>query len=82
MGAPRFETVADMGTVDTPKQRLAVTYLVASGLLQWFGIAEPAQLRPDGTPVADAYGTSRYYQVRQWGNDNGIDVELRPGDTS
>lgn len=74
-GRPTAETVADLGAVDTVQRRLAVSYQAASGLLQWFGLAEPDQLKPDGTIVLAGYSGSRARQAFRWAKDHTVETE-------
>jgi hypothetical protein len=75
-GRPRTATMADLAAVDTVQRRLAVAYQALAGLLQWFGMAEPAQLRPDGTIQPAQFLMSRYSQVEQWAGIFGVDAEV------
>lgn len=79
-GRPLAETVADLTAVDTDQQRLSVTYRLLAGLLQWFGMAEPAQLRPSGALVARQFGMGSYRQIIEWAVRHGVEVERLPGD--
>jgi len=74
-GHPRAETVIDLSNLDTVQQRLAVTYGLLAGLLQWFGLAEPAQLRRNGAVVARGFGLRRARQVVAWAEQGDVDVE-------
>jgi hypothetical protein len=51
---------------------------VLSGLLQWFGLPEPAQLNPDGTLIAAQFELGVYRNVERWAKDHGVNVELLP----
>lgn len=74
-GRPNAETVADLAAVDTIQQRLAISYQAAAGLLQWFGLAEPDQLRPDGTIVLAGFSYSQSRQALEWAKRNSVQTE-------
>lgn len=71
-------TVADLANVATLQQRLSVAHGALSGLLQWFGVAEPPQLQRDGTIVPQQFTMSHYRQVERWAADHGVLVQLLP----
>jgi hypothetical protein len=71
-------TVADLAAVSSLQQRLAVTHAALSGLLQWFGVAEPPQLLRDGTIVPQQFTMSRYREVERWAADHGVPAKLLP----
>jgi hypothetical protein len=74
--APRTSTVVDLRAAGNIQQRLAVTYRVLAGLLQWFGLAEPRQLLPDGTIVPAEFRMSNYREVERWARANEVDARL------
>ncbi|MDQ3569831.1 MAG: ATP-binding protein [Actinomycetota bacterium] len=71
-------TVADLAAVSSLQQRLTVTHAALSGLLQWFGVAEPPQILRDGTIVPQQFTMSRYRQVERWAADHGVLAKLLP----
>lgn len=71
-------TVADLACVSSLQQRLAVTHAALSGLLQWFGVAEPTQIMRDGTIVPQQFTMSRYREVERWATDRGVPAKLLP----
>lgn len=74
-GRPRAATVADLAAVDTQQRRLAVTYQALAVLFQWFGLAEPRQLRPDGTIVPTQFQGSKVPDVIRWAGRFGVNAE-------
>lgn len=74
-GRPSAESVADLAAVDTVQQRLAVSYQAAAGLLQWFGLAEPDQLKADGTIVLGGYSGSQSTQAYRWAKRYAVETE-------
>ena len=71
-------TVADLAAVSSLQQRLGVAHAALSGLLQWFGVAEPPQLLRDGTIVPQEFTMSRYREVERWAADHGVPAKLLP----
>ena len=74
-GMPSATCVADLAAVDTVQKRLIVAYHASAGLLQWFGVPEPTQLRRDGTIVPVQFLKARHRQVEQWARDFGVRAE-------
>lgn len=75
-GEVRADAVADMAATLTVQERLAVVHQAVSRLLHWFGMAEPAQIRPDGTIVTRQFTMSYYPQVEAWAKHHEVDAEL------
>ncbi|MDT0263930.1 AlbA family DNA-binding domain-containing protein [Jatrophihabitans lederbergiae] len=75
IGKPRADTVADLAAVETAQQRLAVTYQALTGLLHWFGLPEPTQLRSDGTIVPWGFSAQHRSRVAHWATVSGINAE-------
>lgn len=75
-GEVRAEAVADLSVTLTVQQRLAVLHQLLAGILHWFGLAEPAQIRSDGTLVPRQFTMSRYREVETWAKTNGVEAEL------
>jgi len=73
-GRPVVEVSADLAAVRTVQERLAVTYLALSGLLQWFGLPESRLLKPDGTLVCRQFGTWSDL-AEQWAGQWGVNAE-------
>lgn len=78
-GKVRSETVADLTATLTMQQRLSVLYQALAGLLHWFGLPEPPQLRSDGMLISREFTVSRSHQVEAWALANEVDVERIPG---
>jgi len=74
-GRPHAATVADLAAVDTQQRRLAVTYQALAVLFQWFGLAEPRQLRPDGTIVPAQFQGRKVPDVIRWAGRFGVNAE-------
>jgi hypothetical protein len=70
--------VADLAAVESVQQRLAVTQQAISGLLQWFGLSEPLQMKRDGTLVARQWSMSHYREGERWAEEHGVDCEELP----
>jgi hypothetical protein len=79
MGEVRAEAVADLSATLTVQQRLAVLHQLLAGILQWFGLAEPAQLRSDGTLVTSQFTMTWHREVSSWARDNGVNAERLRG---
>jgi len=77
-GRPRAITAVDLSSVYSQQERLSVTYFALSGILQWFGLAEPHQLKPDGSLVAQNFNVD-YRQIQRWANAHEVAVEMPPG---
>jgi hypothetical protein len=77
-GVPASSVVADLAAVESVQERLAVTYLAVSSMLQWFGVAEPEQLRADGTIVPANFDMTNYreVEVERWARDHNVHAEL------
>lgn len=69
--APRATTVADLAFVDTVQRRLAVTHTALGRLLNWFAVAEPRELRRDGSISLHDWGHD-YRRAEQWARANGV----------
>jgi len=74
----RTSTVADLANTGTLQQRLSVAHAALSGLLQWFGIAEPRQIKPDGTIVPSEFTMSHYRRVEKWATNHDVPAERLP----
>lgn len=70
---PASSVVTDLAAVESAQDRLAVTYLAASSLLQWFGVAEPAQLRPDGAIVPAHFSDPQ--DVQRWARQHEVHAQ-------
>ncbi len=79
IGEARAEAVADLSATLTVQQRLAVLHQLLAGILQWFGLAEPAQLRSDGTLVTRQFTITWHREVSSWARDNGVNAESLRG---
>lgn len=79
MGEVRAEAVADLSATLTVQQRLAVLHQLLAGILQWFGLAEPAQLRSGGTLVTSQFTMTWHREVSSWARDNGVNAERLRG---
>lgn len=71
-------TVADLAAVSSLQERLAVTHAALSGLLQWFGVAEPLQILRDGTIVPQQFTMSWYREVESWATYHDVPAKLLP----
>lgn len=74
---PTAETTADLTAVDTIQARFAVAHQALAGLLQWFGVAEPLQVKRDGSLVSRHWETAST-QVEQWAIRVGVPCEETP----
>lgn len=72
----------DLARVGTRTERLVGAYRAAAGLLQWFGLAEPAQLNSRGQLRVDRWLTPQDTQMaQQWVQTQGLDIgPATPGD--
>ncbi len=69
---PTATTTTDLADCVTPQGRLAATAAAAAALLQWFGVAEPPQIAPDGTVRTHEWGDAREREVEQWADHREI----------
>lgn len=76
-GLPRFDSVLDLMAVDGSQQRLSVAYFLLSGLLQWFGLAEPAELNANGEIRLISFPPHQHQLIREWCNRNGVAMAAR-----
>ena len=75
----RAEAVADLSATLAVQQRLAVLHQLLAGILQWFGLAEPAQVRPDGSLVTRQFTMARHQEVSSWAQEHGVEAERLGG---
>lgn len=78
-GRVRSDAVADLSATLTVQQRLSVLHQSLAGLLHWFGLPEPAQVRSDGTLVPRQYTMSWYREAEAWATANGVNAERLRG---
>jgi hypothetical protein len=79
VGAVRAEAVADLSATLAVQQRLAVLHQLLAGILQWFGLAEPAQVRPDGSLVTPQFTTTWHKEVSSWAREHDVEAERLDG---
>lgn len=70
----RGETVADLAAVGSTQDRLVVCHRVLSGVLQWFGRAEPEQISADGSVVRRQWRNRDIPQVERWALARGVSI--------
>jgi hypothetical protein len=78
-GLPETQVVLDLAATDAVQQRLAVTYRLLAGLLSWFGLAEPAQIKPNGMIATQQFLISQRRVVTTWCEWHGVEIERQPG---
>lgn len=69
--APRVTSTASLAQGASLQERMAVAATVHSGLLQWFGVAESAQIGRDGALLTAGWG-SYAGQVERWARDHSV----------
>ena len=55
------------------------TNQLLAGLLHWFGLPEPAQVRSDGTLVPRQFTMSWYREAEAWATANDVNAERLGG---
>lgn len=75
--APRAQSTVDLAAVDTTQRRFVVAHHLLAGVLQWFGLAEPRQVRRDGSLESRQWGRASS-QVEQWAQQWDVECEAIP----
>lgn len=74
---PSATTTVDLASADSVQGRLAASSRAAAGVLQWFGVPEPAQVAPDGTVRTDEWETLTSREVAVWAAEHGVPSTAR-----
>lgn len=69
---PIAEVTVDLAFAETFQQRLSISHVTLSSLMQWFGIAEPAQITAEGELVALEWWDHR--MAEDWARLYGVPV--------
>jgi hypothetical protein len=71
--APTASIAVDLTDVERVQDRLRYTHAALSGLLQWFGMAEPDQIDEDGALIASGWGNDDR-RIQLWTSQHGVEM--------
>lgn len=78
-GDPHGEISVELAQTLSCQGRMAVTHAIATGLLQWFGLAENPLMNEAGEMVPAQWITDSRPSLQKWATDRGIGLADPPG---